>query len=235
MRLPFHRDLRTVAGVGLVSGLVASLSGCDRGPYPVGVEGADSSAHDASQAGTGDAGIGDASPSDGSGGDGRPTACASADDCMALGFPVCCLANACVLNLPNDLCPDAGVQLIQASSYDQSCKTDMDCVGIAEGNGCDFAAFNCPNAAINMGGYAQYQSDIAKTQSALCFAPSSCGSGSGPCCRGGKCEIFSGCSSPADTLPACADAGGTCVPIVSCGKAGPPDACAYSDETCCIN
>ncbi len=195
-----------------------------------------------SEAGTGEAGICDAIPGDGSSADGRPTACSSADDCLALGPslvlgpPVCCLANACVWNPPNDLCSDASVQLIQASSSDQSCTTDTDCVVIAEGNGCDVSAFDCPNAAINKGGYAQYQSDIAKTPSAWCYAPSGCPNESGPCCRGGKCQVGSGCFSPADTLPACADAGGTCSPFVtSCGKAGPPDACAYSDEMCCVN
>ena len=173
---------------------------------------------------------------DGEGGDVRPKACASPDDCVPLGFPACCMGKTCVLNPPDDLCPDAQVQLVQASNYDQSCKTDGDCIAVAEGNGCDVGAFNCPNAAINKGAYAQYQSDVAETASALCRAPSGCGAGFGPCCRGGKCQMGSGCSSPSDTLSTCADAGGTCMPnVISCGKAGPPDACAYSDEMCCIN
>ena len=43
--------------------------------------------------------------------------------------------------------------------------------------------------------------------------------------------------SAADTLPACADAGGTCAPFVAqCGSkgAGPAGSCAYPDETCCL-
>jgi hypothetical protein len=172
---------------------------------------------------------------DGAGGEGRPTACTSPDDCILLGSPLCCLAKVCVSYHPDD-CTDANVQLIQASSYNQSCTRDSDCIAVAEGNGCLPGAFDCTNAAISKGAYAQYTSDIAKTQSALCLAPSNCGLGFGPCCRDGKCQMGSGCSSPADTLPSCADAGGTCMPnVITCGTAGPPDACAYSDEMCCLN
>jgi hypothetical protein len=133
-----------------------------------------------------------------------------------------------------DACADGGEQPIVASNYDQSCTTDMDCILIAEGNACSIVG-PCPTAAINKGAaYSKYQSDIANTP---CFGVSSCGSYSGPCCRHGICQMNFACSSPADTLPACADAGGTCSPFVAaCGSqgAGPPDACAYPDETCCL-
>jgi hypothetical protein len=88
-----------------------------------------------SEAGTSDKGTGEAGPLHGAGGDGRPTVCASPDDCKSFQHPVCCVANACVSNPPpNNLCADGNVQLIQASNYDQSCEKDSDCVAVAEGN-----------------------------------------------------------------------------------------------------
>src|SRR5580692_6095243 len=82
--------------------------------------------------------------------------------------------------------------------------------------------------------HSKYQSDIANTP---CFAVAGCPACGEPCCRHGVCQIGSACFSPADTLPACADAGGACSPFVTeCGSqgAGPPDSCAYPDEMCCL-
>jgi hypothetical protein len=137
------------------------------------------------------------------------TVCATAQDCNALSTasnPVyCCTDNACVADQPGD-CTDANVQLIQASSYDQSCTTDTDCVPISEGNACD-ALFGscCANATISRAAFAQYQSDLAKTRVASCTTGGrfTCNCATYPiCCLGGSCNW--GCSSP---LVAAGDAG----------------------------
>lgn len=182
--------------------------------------------------GASDAGVG--APADASAGDTGVAACSSPQDCpMHLGPQLyCCTDHNCTIDEP-DACADGSERPILASNYDQSCTTDTDCMAIGEGNACSLVG-PCPSAAINKGAYSQYQSDIAQTP---CYGLSGCPSGSGPCCRHGTCGLNAACYSAADTLPACADAGGTCQPFVSgCGSmgAGPPDACAYSDETCCL-
>ncbi len=98
----------------------------------------------------------------------------------------------------------------------------------------------CGNSAINVDAAAQFNEDIGKTPlGSGAFGPGAgvcpCPSGPvGPCCRNGTCTGV--CSSPSDTLPSCADAGGSCYLSAgtTCGTAGPPDACAYSDEMCCV-
>jgi hypothetical protein len=81
------------------------------------------------------------------------------------------------------------------------------------------------------------------TAFAQAFASKASGTGCGcPCesgalCRSGKCQAAFCGPPPADTLPACADAGGRCAysANTTCNGMGPPDACAYSDEFCCLN
>jgi hypothetical protein len=183
-----------------------------------------------------DASAGDSAvrhPADADAADSTAVACSRPLDCpMHLGSQVyCCTDNTCGVDVP-DACADGAERPIQASNYDQSCTTDMDCVAMAEGNACSLIS-PCANAAINRGALAQYQSDIAQ---APCYALAGCPAGFGPCCRQGSCQMNT-CYSTADTLPACADAGGACAPFVAqCGSkgAGPPDACAYPDETCCL-
>ena len=128
-----------------------------------------------------------------------------------------------------------GLCAISASNYDQSCAVDSDCTMITSGDYCSKICL-CGGSAINVGAVAQFDADFAKTpigSGALdpleCFCPLE-----GPaCCRAGACTTS--CSSRSDTLPACADAGGTCMASnVACGQSGPPNACAYADETCCI-
>jgi hypothetical protein len=133
-------------------------------------------------------------------------------------------------------CADADVQLIRASSYDQSCNADTDCVSVSEGNACETGFLDCPNATIGKGGLSQYQSDIAKVRSASSNTVASCFPYGVPCCRSGTCRNSTDCDSSSDTLPACADAGGACGRIAGCGHngAGPADSCAYTDEICCL-
>jgi hypothetical protein len=135
----------------------------------------------------------------------------------------------------------SGACAISASNYDQSCTVDTDCTEVSAGDYCSATTCLCGASAINVGALAQFIADISKTPiGSGALAPpilSTCGCPVffGPCCRHGMCQE-NGCASPADTFPACADAGGTCTLSVqpACLRAGPPGACASSDETCCL-
>jgi hypothetical protein len=94
-------------------------------------------------------------------------------------------------------CTDANVQLIQASNYDQSCKTASDCIAVAEGNACYPCVIACPTAAINASARGQYLSDVAKTSGGsqsdvMCGCPAEFS----PCCRGGTCRADVQCQNP---------------------------------------
>jgi hypothetical protein len=131
----------------------------------------------------------------------------------------------------------SGLCMFAASSYDQSCSADTDCHEVTS---TDYCADNClcGGSAINASAVPQFTHDTAKTPLAsglLGGVACPCTPPSGPCCRGGKCTMT--CESASDALPACRDAGGTCVFGVdgtSCVKDGPPQSCAYSDEVCCL-
>jgi hypothetical protein len=121
-------------------------------------------------------------------------ACATAQDCYkGRGSDTetlfCCVEGTCAYSEGTDIlpCTDANVQLIQASNYDQSCRTASDCILVAEGNFCQSAG--CPNAAINIGAYAQYQADVAKTNAAICGGISGCLGLAGVCCQDGMCQV----------------------------------------------
>ena len=130
--------------------------------------------------------------------------------------------------------------VVLASDYDQSCVADSDCFAVDQVTSCPASVcMGCgPTAAINKSALASYQptlsSSLASASGGECACPSGCDVA---VCRNGTCQ--DGCSAPAaDTLPACANAGGTCQLAeggLSCPKSGPPDACAYSDEVCCVN
>lgn len=176
-------------------------------------------------------------------GSGTRVECNGPNDCAALmpyGLQVyCCVNKTCVFGqaAASTSCDDPDADTIQASNYDLSCAADSDCIAVAVGDFCQPNA-GCPNATISKAAQVQYQADVAKTYAGRsCIAESSCGSSGTPCCRQGTCQINGGCWSPTDTLPACADAGGTCSRVFSCGSLGPgpSDSCAYSDEACCLN
>jgi hypothetical protein len=59
---------------------------------------------------------------------------------------------------------------ISASSFDQSCTTDSDCVGVSDGNLCEASCTDCTSAAIHTSAQAAYQSALAK----LSFSPRVC-------------------------------------------------------------
>jgi hypothetical protein len=93
-----------------------------------------------------------------------------------------------------DSCVDASAQIIMASSYDQSCQKDSDCVAIEEGDFCQPGANNgCTNAAINRTALAQYHADLAKTMAGVCYGLTGCPAEVGPCCQSGVCRVNEQC------------------------------------------
>lgn len=172
-------------------------------------------------------------------------ACATPKDC-AVHFDggryfFCCVEGACVYGGAAEAvrCSDPGSQVIATSSYATSCRLDSDCVAVAAGDFCNpLAGFACPEATIARSALGIYEQDVARTEVALCDGEyQGCPAILGPCCRHGTCQMDTSCGvSPSDTLPACADAGGTCS-WSSCPRdsgAGPPGSCADLDEVCCV-
>jgi hypothetical protein len=132
--------------------------------------------------------------------------------------------------------PDTACIPVLASAYDQSCDADTDCVGVGEVPSCSNATCVCPTAAINKSANAQYSALLAQVTAAYRPQPCNCPCLSGAICRGGVCQAAYCGPPPGDTLPSCADAGGTCSYSANstCNAPGPSDACAYPDEHCCI-
>jgi hypothetical protein len=109
----------------------------------------------------------------------------------------CCIHGACLYGEATqaETCADAAAQNIMASSYDQSCQKDSDCIAIEEGNFCDPGRNDgCTNAAINKSALARYQADLAKTQAGVCYGLSGCGAEFGPCCQSGVCRVNAQCA-----------------------------------------
>jgi hypothetical protein len=154
---------------------------------------------DAGDAGENGAGSDATLPGD-AGPDAQGTGCALPSDCRSFPIPgpalACCVHDLCLYGdaALTQTCSDAATQDITASNYDQSCRTDSDCVAIAEGNFCDPGANNgCTNAAINKSALAQYRADLAKTQAAVCYGLSGCPLEVAPCCRSGVCGTNAQC------------------------------------------
>jgi hypothetical protein len=55
-----------------------------------------------------------------------------------------------------------GSCFIHASSYDQSCSTDLDCIGVFDGDACT-ATCHCSNATINRSALVKYEADFPRT------------------------------------------------------------------------
>jgi hypothetical protein len=180
-------------------------------------------------------------------------AASSAQDCNPSppnpGGAFCCLALAEGGNIVADSAaasvPDAAEDAdggacipVLASSYDQSCTVDSDCVAVGEVPSCPAAACDgCTTQAVNRGATTEYRAALAR---AFASAPAGtvcgCPCESGAVCRAGQCQAAF-CGPPSgDTLSACRDSGGTCAYTANttCGTLGPPDACAYDDELCCV-
>jgi hypothetical protein len=148
-------------------------------------------------------------------------------------------------SLPNEAGPGVDADpctVVLASSYDQTCVVDTDCASVGQISSCPRRGYDwCERWQVNRRVLTQYTAALQRAVG----VPFDGGVSSGcvdlsPCCRGGMCT--SSCVSPEDALPACADAGGSCGgpfpnPNGRCAlgsKQGPLDACAYSDEVCCI-
>jgi hypothetical protein len=139
-------------------------------------------------------------------------------------------------------CTDANVQLIQASSYDQSCKVDSDCVGVAEGNACFPCVIQCQSGgAINRTALASYQSDLSKTigaREATSVPPCGCPATFAPCCRGGTCHADLECQNVGPegdaAADACAPSGctGSCLNLAAHNVSHPVDGCLVWQ--CCV-
>jgi hypothetical protein len=137
---------------------------------------------------------------------------------------------------------------VNTSDYDQSCATDTDCVSVTDGNICHPSASQCPNAAISMSAFAQYQADVDRALR-YCNDPGSCGFVSPACCVGGKCQVGNQCSTavPTDAAAdtgvdgpvACVAAGGHClVGGSTCAVVGPQDCnpdLGPSGSYCCLD
>lgn len=104
----------------------------------------------------------------------------------------------CIDAGPVGSCQDAD---IKASSYDQTCQTDSDCVPVGEGQSC----YPCslaygPYGAISRGVLTQFEADVAKTPGGA-GTPVSCGTACTPspiaCCRAGQCRADALCSGDA--------------------------------------
>jgi hypothetical protein len=79
---------------------------------------------------------------------------------------------------------------IQASSYDQSCGADSDCVAEPEGDFCGAnKCTNCANAVISVKSQAQYEADLANKISTPITCP--CPAPRPPVCDHGKCAFGS--------------------------------------------
>jgi|HubBroStandDraft_6_1064221.scaffolds.fasta_scaffold96447_4 hypothetical protein len=92
---------------------------------------------------------------------------------------------------------------ILASSYDQSCDADTDCVTVGVGDPC--SCLDCANnAAINKASVAQYRTDVAESAICSCAAPPLPIPGESLCCNAGTCDLS--CTAPATTSDAGSDA-----------------------------
>jgi hypothetical protein len=100
-------------------------------------------------------------------------------------------------------CTDANA-MIQASSFDQTCQTNEDCITIGEGNVCNVCSLACPTATINVGARAQYLAAFANTPAggATAGVVCACPTFSSPCCLGGQCRLGIQCVA----LPSTGDA-----------------------------
>jgi hypothetical protein len=115
--------------------------------------------------------------------------------CSALGPQSCGAAGGtcCLDGLSADCLAEAGSHPIVASSYDQSCDVDSDCVAIGVGDPCEPCEVLCAgSAAIRSGALAQYMADVAKSPAGkgtfVCECPQY--SPASVCCNAGVCAPY---------------------------------------------
>lgn len=99
---------------------------------------------------------------------------------------------------------------IVAATFDQSCVSDFDCVGVGEGNVCE-SCLNCPIVAINKRALPAYQATIANSGAKVYAGPPcGCVELANPCCHDAQCSV-DGCSARVVDADVCAEAGGACI------------------------
>jgi len=101
---------------------------------------------------------------------------------------------------------------VLASSFDQSCVSDLDCVSVGQGAVCGGCGFVCPSAAINAGALAAYRAAVADAGGTFTGA-CGCPEYGSPCCHQGRCTPT--CDDEITDIDACVTAGGTCVPYAA--------------------
>jgi hypothetical protein len=156
----------------------------------------------------------------------RPLAFAFAFAGVGLLFPA---AQGCD-HVSVSACAPGETRIVQASSFDQSCKVDSDCVGVGEGDVCYPCVVGCPNAAINVSAMGQYNSVVSSKAPSNNGAPTLCDCPLivNPCCRDGICHADLECQNlpPATEVDAGTGADASadgCAPD-SCTDSGPLDA-----------
>jgi hypothetical protein len=136
--------------------------------------------------------------------DAQSDASFDASTCVAEGGLCAAASTACGAIIssacgPSEVCcvgpcmVDGNEVVIRASSYDQSCSTDSDCIAIATGGTCLPCIILCATttAAINRAAQPEYMADISGTLAAAAHG-GGCGCPAGglgeACCRGGMCS-----------------------------------------------
>ncbi len=115
-------------------------------------------------------------------------------------------ALACVLDAASDRNDgwdgQTSCAAILASSYDQSCTSDSDCIVVTVGYPCEGCGLQCGAdvGAINAGARAQYMGDVSRTPKGAvpCNCPPPPPVGNFSCCRGGQCRANNDCVSSGD-------------------------------------
>jgi hypothetical protein len=74
---------------------------------------------------------------------------------------------------------------IEASSYDQSCTLDSDCVAVFSGSFCGDHECACENSAINVSAQTRYVADLQNDHAPECPCPSP----PAVSCNGGTCGL----------------------------------------------
>jgi hypothetical protein len=117
-----------------------------------------------------------------------------------------CVGDASV-STRGDASPDAGAcAQLDPTSFDQSCKSDSDCVAIDVGTVCvNGPSCLCPAAAINVVDQSSYEAELKAIESNVKPGPGWCGCPffGTPRCATGRCVLCGGASGSAG----CADGG----------------------------
>jgi hypothetical protein len=82
---------------------------------------------------------------------------------------------------------DAASCIVRVSDYDNSCKTDSDCVDAFSGDTCSGPCAGCENVTINVSAWLRYRADLARTPFGFCDISCNCPGWGRPQCVDGIC------------------------------------------------